>query len=67
MTEALATVLDTLDRIANVLPTLKVYVDLYNASKLQLLRGPLVKIYADMISFGLRAIKLFNRSKFRMY
>jgi hypothetical protein len=65
--EALDAVLDTLERIAKVLPTLKVYVDLYNSSKLQLLREPLVRIYADIISFGLRAVKLLNRSKFREF
>ena len=57
------TVLDTLEQITKVLPSVKAYVELYGKSQLQLLREPLVSIYADMISFGLRAVKLINKSK----
>jgi hypothetical protein len=57
------TVLDTLEQITKVLPSVKAYVELYGKSQLQLLREPLVNIYADMISFGLRAVKLINKSK----
>jgi hypothetical protein len=57
------TVLNTLEQITKVLPSVKAYVELYGKSQLQLLREPLVSIYADMIFFGLRAVKLINKSK----
>lgn len=44
------------------LPALETYVHLYSASELQLLKTPLVNIYVDLISFGLRAVKLVDRS-----
>lgn len=55
----------TLERIANILPSLRVYVKLYSDSKLQMLKDPLVNVYADIITFGLGAVKLLNKSRIR--
>ena len=55
-------VLETLEDIARSLPSWEAYVQLYGYSRIQLPRPALVQIYSDLISFGLYAIRLFNRS-----
>jgi len=54
-------VLETLEDIARSLPSWEAYVQLYGYSRIQLLRPALVQLCSDLISFGLCAIRLFNR------
>jgi hypothetical protein len=55
-------VLETLEDIVRSLPSWEAYIQLYGYSRIQPLRPALVQIYSDLISFGLCAIRLFNRS-----
>jgi hypothetical protein len=59
-------VLETLEDITKALSSSEVYIQLYGSSGIQFLRPALVELYSDLISFGLRAIRLFNRSIIRM-
>ncbi|KAA6409989.1 MAG: hypothetical protein FRX48_06603 [Lasallia pustulata] len=59
------TVLTMLEDIVKELPALQAYINIYGSSKLQLLREPLVDIYAGFIVLGLQALKLFGRSAHR--
>ncbi|KZP24417.1 hypothetical protein FIBSPDRAFT_1042200 [Athelia psychrophila] len=61
VSDAFGTVVEVLDIIRNSLPVLDVYIDLFSGSDIQLLKGPLVEIYTQLMLFGLQAIKLFNR------
>lgn len=54
-----------LEDIVKALPTLQTYINMFGSSQLQLLREPLVDIYAGFIGLGLQAIKLCNRSTLR--
>lgn len=38
---------------------------MYSDSQLQMLKDPLVNVYADIVSFGLGAVKLLNKSRIR--
>ncbi|KZP17459.1 hypothetical protein FIBSPDRAFT_26294 [Athelia psychrophila] len=62
VSDAFGTVVEVLDIIRNSLPVLDVYIDLFSGSDIQLLKGPLVEIYTQLMLFGLQAVKLFNRS-----
>ncbi|KAA6409811.1 MAG: hypothetical protein FRX48_06423 [Lasallia pustulata] len=59
------TVLTLLEDVIKELPALQAYINIYGSSKLQLLREPLVDIYAAFIVLGLQALKLFGRSAHR--
>ena len=61
------TVLTLLEDIIKELPALQAYINIYGSSKLQLLREPLVDIYAGFIVLGLQALKLFGRSAHRKW
>jgi hypothetical protein len=63
--ETFEAVLAMLDEISNGLPTLETYIDIFGFSEIRLLEAPLIKIYAELISFGIQAVKLFDRSMFR--
>ncbi|KZP05320.1 hypothetical protein FIBSPDRAFT_1054157 [Athelia psychrophila] len=65
VSDAFGTVVEVLDIIRNSLPVLDVYIDLFSGSGIQLLKGPLVEIYTQLMLFGLQAVKLFNRSMLR--
>ena len=56
-----------LEEVANGLPVLDMYIHLFGASENQLLRTPLVDIYTELISFGTRALGLFDRSASRKF
>src|SRR5205085_10259182 len=60
--DTFSVVLETLEDIVRSLPSWEAYVQLYGYSRIQLLRPALVQMYSDLISFGLCAIRLFNRS-----
>jgi hypothetical protein len=62
ITDTFDTVCDVLDDIRKSLPVWEVYVEIFRSSNIQLLKEPLVDMYVQLILFGLRAIKLFNRS-----
>ncbi|KZP08930.1 hypothetical protein FIBSPDRAFT_250985 [Athelia psychrophila] len=62
VSDALGTVVEVLDEIRNSLPALEVYIKLFGFSDIQLLKGPLVDIYTQLMLFGVQAVKLFDRS-----
>lgn len=59
--EALA----ALEGVTNALPAMSTYISIFGGSELQLLRRPLITIYAQFVIFGLQAVKLFNRSSLK--
>ncbi|KZP26380.1 hypothetical protein FIBSPDRAFT_949556 [Athelia psychrophila] len=65
VSDALATVVEVLEGIRNSLPVLDVYIELFSSSDIQLLKGPLVEIYTQLMLFGVQAVKLFNHSMLR--
>ncbi|KZP33502.1 hypothetical protein FIBSPDRAFT_1036051 [Athelia psychrophila] len=65
VSDAVDTVFEVLDVIRNNLPVLDVYIELFSASGIQLLKGPLVEIYKQLLLFGVQAAKLFNHSVLR--
>ncbi|KAI9854314.1 MAG: hypothetical protein M1824_000407 [Vezdaea acicularis] len=58
-------VLNTLDSIFKALPVLDIYHKLFGSSNIQLIRAPLVKMYAEFVAFAVQAVKSFNRSEMR--
>jgi len=56
-------VVDLLDEVLTGLPVLETYIKIFGTSTIQLLRTPLVNLYAELITFVIMAVKLFDRSK----
>ena len=54
--------MDVLDDLASALPRMEVYVKLFATSDIQLLKAPLIQLYAEIVRFGLLATGVFNRS-----
>ncbi|MCJ1339168.1 hypothetical protein MMC09_004457 [Bachmanniomyces sp. S44760] len=67
ITETFASVQEILEDMYKSLPALETMVSIFGDSEIQLLKDPLVEIYINLISLGLRAIKLFTRSTFRTF
>ena len=43
------------------LPALDIYIQIFGASRIRLLERPLVDLYAELITFGIEAVKLFDK------
>ena len=65
ITDTVDAVFDLLDRIQTGLPAWETYATIFGSSDIQLLRTPLVNIYAQLIAIGVHAVKFFNTSKLR--
>ncbi|KAF7972000.1 hypothetical protein HWV62_19281 [Athelia sp. TMB] len=60
--DAFTTICDFFEEVKNSLPVNQVYIDIFGPSELQLLRGPLVKMYKLLLLFGVKAVELVSSS-----
>ncbi|TDL21247.1 TPR-like protein [Rickenella mellea] len=56
-------VFQLLDRIQRSLPAWETYAKIFGSSDLQLLRTPLVNVYAQLMTISVQAVKFFDRSR----
>jgi len=65
VSNTLQAILDVFDDLAAALPRVEIYVRLFSSSDIQLLKGPLMQLYSEIVRFGLLATNVFNRSMVR--
>ncbi len=58
-------VLTLLSEISEGLRALETYIDTFGGSEIRLLERPLITVYFELITLGIKAVKLFDRSAFR--
>lgn len=59
--------LDAFEDITDNLPVLETYVTIFGSTELEFLRKPLTLLYADLMAFGIKAVKLLDRGKMSMH
>ncbi|KAF7986444.1 hypothetical protein HWV62_31205 [Athelia sp. TMB] len=67
VSDSITTICDFFNKLSGILLINEIYVEMFAASRIQLLRAPLIEMYTHLMLFGVRAVELASRSRARAF